>query len=111
MSKRSKSKSRKKPNLSADVLERARREVYGGDSGASKVEKTIEAVSESDAPVKTKREKSKTTVSSGGYQQKRMLTSAELAEEYHYVIADLRSMAILAGILFVAMIVVSLIVI
>ena len=109
----SKRKSKKKPNLSAAVLERARREVYG-DSGASQVEKTVtvdDNAQKVDAPEKVKHEKPKVTVSSGGYQQKRMLNSAELAQEYHYVIADLRSMAVLAGILFVGMIVVSLLVI
>lgn len=106
----SKRKSKKKPNLSAAVLERARREIYGG-TGEDVAEETTDDVAQKvDTPEKAKREKPKVTVSSGGY-QKRMLNSAELAQEYHYVIADLRSMAILAGILFVGMIVVSLLVI
>ena len=103
----SKRKSRKKPNLSADVLERARREIYGGNDTATEAKVETTTVTSSEKP---KRTAPKTTVTSGSY-QKRMLSSAELAQEYHYVIADLRSMAILAGILFVAMIVVALLVI
>jgi hypothetical protein len=106
----SKRKSKKKPNLSADVLERARREIYGGSSAEASEIKAEDTATAVDATEKVKRDKPKVSMSSNNY-QKRMLTSAELAQEYHYVIADLRSMAILAGILFVAMIIVSILVI
>ena len=106
----SKRKSKKKPNLSSDVLERARREIYGDSESDTPEKKADDTATKVDSAEKVNRDKPKVTVSSGNY-QKRMLTSGELAQEYHYVIADLRSMAILAGILFVAMIVVSLLVI
>jgi hypothetical protein len=106
----SKRKTGKKPNLSAEVLARARREIYGDGNAAEAEIKADDTVNKVAGPEKVKHDKPKVTATSSNY-QKRMLTSTELAQEYHYVIADLRSMAILAGILFVAMVVVSLLVI
>lgn len=87
-------KKRRNPNLSQAALERARAELYsaGGEVAVSpaptterKVEKPVYRVS-------------KTT-----------LTIDDLREEYGYVLVDLRNMALLAGFLFIALVVAALV--
>lgn len=87
-----------KPNISQDALQRARAELANEGVPSSVVEPTTKA-----SVVKPKSQPVQRVTSF-----KKHMTRDELQSEYGYVIADLRSMAILAVVLFVAMIVVSL---
>lgn len=94
-----KKKKNRRTNVSSEALARARQELYG-------VAVAPEAASdEEEAPAAPVRQ-SYATASS----RARALSVEQLADEYSYVIADLRSMGILAGILFVGMVVVSLLI-
>ncbi len=95
-------KKTKKPNISSAALERARRELHGG---SAPVAKTVDT-SRQDAKPKAKPLADSYVVTS----KKHGMSKEELAEEYEYVIADLRSMGTLAGVLFIAMVVVSLLI-
>lgn len=97
----SKKKLEKRPNVSNEALERARRELYGTDAPTITVEG--QRVGEGNAPVRSA--KKDYVVSS----VKQTMTRDELALEYGYVIKDLRNMALLALILFVGMVAVSLV--
>lgn len=92
-------KKAKKINLPKEALERARAELayqqeHGG--GDTVVEAKSSPTRKQDAPVQR--------VTS----YKRTMSRDELQEEYGYVLSDLQSMAVLALILFVAMVVVAL---
>ena len=90
----SKRKSRR-PNLPEETLARARAELYG-PAGVAEPKKTTPA---------TKATPSKRV------EQKTVVSVEDLKSEYIYVISDLRSMGILAGILFVALVIASLIIV
>lgn len=91
-------KKSKKPNVSAQALERARQELYSGDTAATAV---IEEAPVADAPASAPPRPLKA---------KPAVTTEELSNEYAYVLSDLKSMFILAGVLFVAMVIVSLLI-
>ncbi len=93
----------RKPNISSDALERARREMTGGAP-------VVSTSTPKDTSVKSSTSQSKNDniiIRSSG--KKRTMSQEELSHEYGYVLRDLRSMAILAFTLFVGMVVVSLI--
>ena len=97
-------KKSRKPNLSQAALERARQELRDGGAVAPD-SPALEAQAVPARPVK-KEIKPVERVGS----IKRTMTRDELASEYGYVIRDLTSMGALAGILFVAMVVVALVI-
>ena len=87
-------KKSRKPNLSEEVLARARRELYGKEAVQPHVEKPVEkaapvVVRHAHTPVKT-------------------VHVADLRREYAYVITDLRNMGILAAALMALLVVLSL---
>jgi hypothetical protein len=83
-----------RPNLSADVLERARAEVRGTTVTSDKP--ASGAVS---APASTAKARQ-----AAGLTTRHIPTEAELSKEYGYVIKDLRKLLVLAGALFVVII-------
>jgi hypothetical protein len=86
----------RKPNISSQALERARAELsHEGNVATATEDTTPDVVRESKPRQQVVRS------------FKRTMTREELSQEYGYVIQDLRSMAILALILFVGMIAVS----
>lgn len=88
-------KKRSRPNISAQTLERARAELDMGD------EAVVESKASATKPeVKPKQQVVKSV--------KRTISREELSAEYGYVLGDLQSMALLAALLFVLMVVVSL---
>ncbi|MCB9438512.1 MAG: hypothetical protein H6673_16190 [Anaerolineales bacterium] len=98
-----KKKPTRKPNLSQAALERAKREL--SESGI--VVSQSAPVAETGTKVSTQTSKpQQQTVRS----KKTMMTREELATEYGYVLTDLRNMGALAGILFIAMVVASLLI-
>lgn len=109
-------KKRRKPNLSNEALERARRELRGeGEAPESQqAEKPAPnpAIKTEVAPIAaTPKPKAPPTPRPEPVQgTKRTMSRQELATEYGYVINDLSSMGVLALILFIAMIVVSLLI-
>lgn len=99
-----KKKSSRKPNLSQEALERAKRELSESGFAISRVD-----------PIKKEeltalKPKSQPSSSPVVRSKKTMMSKEELAAEYGYVIADLRNMGALAGLLFIAMVVVSLLI-
>ena len=117
---------KRRPNLPQETLARARAELYGEEEAAKMAAEEAEAEAEAQAeaevesraeaeeaaPVKAKPE-TRTRKSYKGGRVKEVLPAAtsieELRDEYVYVLADLRSMGILAGVLFVGLIIASLI--
>jgi hypothetical protein len=101
---------KRRPNLPQETLARARAELYGEDEAAKMAAEEAEA--EAASPAKAKPE-TKTRKSYKGGRVKEVLPAAtsieELRDEYVYVLADLRSMGILAGVLFVGLVAASLI--
>ncbi len=92
-------KKRRNPNLSQAALERARAELYAnGEVPASAAPTPMVERKPAARPVATKITKS-------------VLTIDDLREEYGYVLVDLRNMALLAGFLFVALVVAALVLI
>lgn len=93
-------KKRRNPNLSQAALERARAELYanGEVPSASAAPTPVAERKPAARPVATKITKS-------------VLTIDDLREEYGYVLVDLRNMALLAGFLFVALVVAALVLI
>lgn len=89
-------KKTRKPNVSSQALERARRELYGEPTPTEN--EVEDAVAEQKVEVVAKKV----------VNTRRAVTIEDLKAEYGHVIADLTSMGTLSGILFVAMIVVSL---
>lgn len=86
----------RKPNISSQALDRARAELaLEGHVDVTAEETPKERVTESKPKQQVVRSFKKT------------MTRDELSQEYGYVIQDLRSMAILALILFVGMVAVS----
>jgi hypothetical protein len=100
-----KKKTGKRPNVSSDALERARRELYGGTGAPAADSANVKAPTASPRVAKSNSKEAYVITST-----KHTMTYEELASEYGYVLRDLRSMARLAGVLFVAMIVVSLLI-
>ncbi len=98
-----KKKKNRKTNVSSEALERARRELYGVSGPTS--EDGEPADKPENRPAAPTRK-----VYGAGVSRARTISVEELAEEYNYVIADLRSMGVLAAILFVGMVVVSLLI-
>lgn len=90
-------KKRNRPNISAETLARAKAELDHG------VDEVVESAS---APASTREKKSAAPQVVRSI--KRSMTREELSAEYGYVLGDLQSMAILAVLLFIAMVVVSL---
>lgn len=118
-------KKRRKPNLSNEALERARRELRGEPVEAPLAESqqpAQQAAPSSAAQQTAPQEQSvappapKPKAEPVRRQPEPVLTSKrtmsrqELATEYGYVINDLTSMGVLAVILFIAMVVVSLVI-
>lgn len=91
-----KSKSYRKPNISRDTLERARAELKGG---------AVTVAESTSAPVEKAKARAKAPVSAG----RRIPTTEELKQEYKYVLAELRNLLVLAGVLFLFIIVTALI--
>ncbi len=87
-------KKRRRPNLSEDMLERARAELYGNGGAVAAVSSAAERKVEASKPIV----RTKTSVSID-----------DLREEYAYVMTDLRNMALLTVFLFVALVVAALI--
>ena len=100
---------RSRPNLPQETLARARAELYGEEEAAKIAEKEAEEAAARPAP----KPKTRKTYKGGVVTEREVLPAAtsveELRDEYVYVLADLRSMGILAGVLFVGLVVVSLI--
>ena len=84
-----------KPNLPQETLERARKELYGTRTLDEQQEQEIKAANPA---VKFVAQESKGS---------RLVREVNLAEEYSYVVKDLRSMASLAAMLFVVLIAMS----
>lgn len=97
-------KKKSKPNISQEVLERARAELRGGTTAAA-APKT-ESESATTAPAKTK-----PIVRSGSLATRRVPSKEELDHEYRYIIRDLRAMLTLAGSLFLFVIIMALFVV
>lgn len=95
------------PNISKDALERARRELYSGGGADVNTLALEEATAGPTRPTKQRQAEEELVYTS----TKRTMTRDELAEEYSYVLRDLTSMAILASILFVVLVVVALVVV
>ncbi|NDJ86496.1 MAG: hypothetical protein GYB66_11460 [Chloroflexi bacterium] len=109
----SKKKTKRRPNVSSQALERARRELYGGGTAPAVTAESDEDATDKSAKAHAISQKSPDKKPAPTYRvgsQKHVMSRDELAGEYGYVIADLRSMGILAALLFVAMIVVSLLI-
>ncbi len=94
-----KSKSYRKPNISRETLERARAELKGG---AAPAESAVVPASSAAAKPKAARPAVQTA-------NRRVPTVEELKEEYKYVVKELRNLLILAGALFLFIIVTALI--
>jgi hypothetical protein len=86
------SKKSRKPNISQDTLARARKELYGGA--------VVEEEVLGQTPVATAAVPSKS--------QTRLVRNVDLAQDYHYVLLDLRNMGMLAVALMVVMTLMSL---
>jgi hypothetical protein len=90
------SKKSRKPNISQDTLARARKELYGG------------AVVEEEVLGQTPIAAKVATAAIPGKSQPRLVRNVDLAQEYHYVLLDLRNMGMLAVALMVVMTLMSL---
>lgn len=88
----------KRPNLSAETLERARAELRGDLPETPVVVAPASNGSAVSAAPKPKRSLAASPAT------RRIPSIEELIKEYHYVLVDLRNLAILAVILFVAII-------
>lgn len=93
-------KRKSKPNISQEVLERARAELRGS------VSKPAVAAPEAESAAKAK-----PIVRSGSLATRRIPTKEELDQEYRHIIRDLRAMLSLAGGLFLFVIVMALFVV
>jgi len=89
----------KRPNVPEQALARARAEMGGASPAVAAVAATEKQNTPATVPNRPTSRKAPTAA----------VTVEDLKAEYVYVISDLRSMAILAGILFVALVVASLI--
>jgi hypothetical protein len=96
-------KKRSKPNISQEVLERARAELRGSLSKP--------AASAPEAESASAAAKAKPIVRSGSLATRRVPTKEELDQEYRHIIRDLRAMLTLAGSLFLFVIVMALFVV
>ncbi|KAB2858702.1 MAG: hypothetical protein F9K46_11595 [Anaerolineae bacterium] len=94
----------RKPNISAETLERARREMAGGAPVVSTPTPNQTSVKSSVGQNKND------NVIIRSSSKKRTMSQEELSHEYGYVLRDLRSMGVLAFALFIGMVVVSLII-
>ncbi|MBO9310420.1 MAG: hypothetical protein J7551_11635 [Chloroflexi bacterium] len=96
-------KRRSKPNISQEVLERARAELRGSLNKP--------AASASEAESASAAAKAKPVVRSAGLATRRVPTKEELDQEYRHIIRDLRAVLTLAGGLFLFVIVMALFVV
>lgn len=96
----SKKKSSRRPNLSAEVLERARAEVRG------EISKTVPTTENGTVPAV----KAKQGFTQSGMSTRRVAKPEELKAEYAYVLRDLRNLGIIAGSLFGLIIVAAVII-
>ncbi len=88
----------RRPNLPQETLERARRELEGsGEIAPIPAARTrvVSSASPTPAPVAARQ------------QPLIVRRSADLSKEYHYVVRDLRNMAMLAATMLVALVVLS----
>jgi len=114
----SKKRKNSKPNIPEAALERARQQIAGGE-GETVSETASKVVKEVAPKRKVKRRKASVSADaakrrSGELSGERIaeilarptkeVTEAELREDYGYVLRDLRSMGVLAGVLFVILI-------
>ncbi len=98
-------KKSKRPNLPQETLERARAELHG----EAEAPVTVAESSGSDGAAVAVAAKPKAAKRTGtGLATRRIPSIAELIVEYGYVLRDLRNLAILATLLFVAIIVAAL---
>jgi hypothetical protein len=93
-----KKKTSRQPNIPLQALERARVELLQENPSLAAA---TPAVAETVQPAKKPAAHVVSSI-------KKTMTREELAQEYGYVLADLQSMAILALLLFIAMVVVAL---
>ncbi|MCE7947343.1 MAG: hypothetical protein DYG88_07940 [Chloroflexi bacterium CFX4] len=100
-------KKKSKPNISQEVLERARAEMRGDQSAGAP---SKPAVGEGVAPAATPA-KAKATVRGGNLATRRLPTKDELDHEYRHITRDLRAMLTLAGGLFLFVIVMAILVV
>lgn len=100
-------KKKSKPNISREVLERARSELRG-DRGVAAPSQTVADESAAPAPVPAK---AKATVRGGSLASRRLPTKEELDNEYRHITRDLRAMLTLAGSLFLFVIVMAILVV
>lgn len=87
-----------KPNVPRQTLERARRELYG--TQVVKEGESVELKSDNPAVTYVTREDRKTKT--------KFVREVNLAEEYAYVVQDLRNMGVLAVVIFAVLIAASL---
>jgi sulfite reductase alpha subunit-like flavoprotein len=100
-------KKKSKPNISQEVLERARSELRGDQSAAAPSKApTTENAAAAPAPLKAK-----ATVRGGSLATRRLPTKDELDHEYRHITRDLRAMLTLAGGLFLFVIVMAVVVV
>lgn len=102
-----KKRQERKPNVSSEALERARRELAeDGVIAPTSVAKPANQTSVRSSVGKSQSD----NLVVRSTNKKRTMTQQELSAEYGYVIKDLRSMAVLAFALFITMVIVSLII-
>ncbi len=100
-------KKKSKPNISREVLERARAELRG-DQVTALPSQTTSAEVATPTPVPAK---AKATVRGGSLASRRLPTKEELDHEYRHITRDLRAMLTLAGSLFLFVIVMAILVV
>jgi hypothetical protein len=102
-----KKRQERKPNVSSEALERARREL--AEDGVIAPAPVAKPANQTSVKSSVGQSRSDNLVVRST-NKKRTMTQQELSAEYGYVIKDLRSMAVLAFALFVVMVIVSLII-
>lgn len=96
-------KKRKSPNLPAEALARARAELYGEEAPQPEIEEKASEGAKPSAKAATK--------AAAAAQSSRAVSVEDLKQEYIYVISDMQSMVLLAGALFVAMVIIAAVVV
>ncbi len=96
-------KKKSKPNISQEVLERARAELRGSTTTAAAPKAQPESATPPSKP--------KPTVRGSSLATRRIPSKEELDHEYRYIIRDLRAMLTLAGSLFLFVIVMAVLVV
>jgi len=101
-----KKKTSRRPNVSAETLERARAELRGEAKPSSTEPSTGGLVKYDNTPAA---QKPKTARPGSGLATRRVPTAEELAAEYKYISGELRYVLILAGVLFAVIIIAALV--